>query len=261
MTLSIGGVAIGGENPCRFVAEISNNHNGDFGRALRLIEAAKDAGADLVKFQCFLPEELVQLRGDGAAPYPWGEQGWSMRALYEKAQTPHAWFPKLVQHCKDVGIPWFSSVFGADSFRLLKQLENPCYKIARLDNAKEWLRELCLSESSRPILVSESESSDLEREFAQVGVWKLYCPPNYPTAPEDVRLPDAWDFDTIYIGLSSHCLAPSLPIAAVARGCKLIEMHFMLAEEPSELENEISLTQYQWRRMVQDVRECEEMLA
>lgn len=91
----IGGVAIGGSNPCRFVAEISNNHNGNFTHALHLIHAAKDAGAEFVKFQCFSPEELVSLRGGGSAPAPWGEQGWTMHALYAKARTPFEWFPAL----------------------------------------------------------------------------------------------------------------------------------------------------------------------
>lgn len=115
--LTIGGVAIGPDRPCRFVAEISNNHNGDLARCLRLITAAKDAGADFVKFQCYSPDELVALRGDGPAPEPWGAQGWTMRALYEKARTPFAWFPDLFQYARDIGIVPFSSVFGLESLQ------------------------------------------------------------------------------------------------------------------------------------------------
>ena len=61
--MNIAGVEIGGNNPCRFVAEISNNHNGSLDRAFRLIEAAKKSGADLIKWQCYTPDELVTLAG------------------------------------------------------------------------------------------------------------------------------------------------------------------------------------------------------
>ena len=83
---------------------------------------------------------IVALRGDGPAPDPWGRQGWTMRQLYEKAQTPHAWFPALVEHCKRIGLPWFSSVFGPESLQLLEALDCPAYKIARLDNEQTTIR-------------------------------------------------------------------------------------------------------------------------
>jgi sialic acid synthase SpsE len=98
----------------------------------------------------------------------------------------------------------------------------------------------------------------------------LLCPSDYPQPPESFAL-DLGDFDgheyeeqwyePTYIGLSSHCLAPELPIAAVARGCKLVEMHTMLDDEPSELEANVSLSISAFRDMVQAVRRTEEMLA
>src|SRR5512146_3088604 len=102
MTLTIEGVGIGGDAPTRFVAELSNSHNGSLARCLRLITAAKDAGADIIKTQCYSADELVALRGDGPAPEPWGSQGWTMRALYEKAATPFDWFPAIAEYCRDL---------------------------------------------------------------------------------------------------------------------------------------------------------------
>lgn len=256
--MNIAGVEIGGAAPCRFVAEISNNHNGSLERALRLIEAAKDAGADFVKFQCYTPDELVALRGDGPAPAQWGAQGWTMRALYEKAQTPHAWFLELVAQCAVLEIPWFASVFGLESLALLEKLGCPAYKIARLDNQDRGLRGAVLSRG-KPVLVSISEG----RELPSWGpVYLLWCPPDYPTKLEDVRLPSplAWRLESL-LGLSSHCLTPELPIAAVARGAKLLEYHLQLDDEPSELEANISLTQTQFRAMVDAVRRTEILLA
>lgn len=255
--MNIAGVAIGTSYgaPCRFVAELSNNHNGDRDRLGRLIDAAQDAGADLVKFQCYTPEELVALRGDGPAPDPWGAMGWTMRRLYEKAQTPLDWFPKIAAHCQRIGMPWFSSVFGAQSLACLEAVGCPAYKIAALDNANEWLWRYA-QHTGKPVLISVRR--DTSNRWIGDSVEMLYCPPGYPADPAEVRLPHFGP--SSYLGLSSHCLTPELPVAAVARGCKLIEMHFMLEEEPSELESNVSLNQYQFRAMIRSVRATEEML-
>jgi len=250
--VKIAGVGVGSGFPCRVVAEISNNHNGDRDRCGRLIDAATAAGADFIKFQCYSPDELVALRGDGPAPEPWGSQGWTMRSLYEKARTPFDWFPKIKAHCERVGIPWFSSVFGKESLALLESLDCPAYKIAALDNAHDDLLDITFA-TGKPVIVSGHGDE-------KISDFNLYCPTGYPTAFADVHLPTCFD-GGLYDGLSSHCLAPELPIAAVARGCKLIEMHFMLQEEPSELESNISLTQYGFAEMIRQVRVTETLLA
>lgn len=264
--MNIGGVEIGYPHPCRFVAEISNNHNGSLDRAFRLIAAAKSAGADFVKFQCYTPDELVGLRGDGPAPDPWGAQGWTMRALYEKAATPLDWFPQLFQYARDAGIVPFSSVFGLESLLVLERCACPAYKIARLDNRDAALRDAIFSRK-KPVLVSV-EARGLIPVPNRDDVATLYCAPGYPTAPADVSLPYfvEWGGDKMgarMIGLSSHCLDPLLPVAAVARGCKLIEMHMMLdrPEDHSELEANVSLPSVFFRSMIQDVRRVEAMLA
>ncbi len=258
MTLSIGGIEIGGDNPCRFVAEISNNHNGDFDRCVRLIDAAKAAGADFVKFQCFLPSELVELRGDGPAPEPWGAQGYTMRSLYEKAHTPLEWFERLARHCEmRAGIPWFSSVFGPGSLALLRSLDCPAYKIARLDNARDGLVRVA-RETGNPLIVSESaEFESVADHSIDEPTLFLYCPRGYPQE----RFALAGRFEgTSFAGFSFHGTDPLPCVVAATLGAKLIEAHFQLDDEPSELEANVSLTASQFRRMVDDVRAVEEML-
>jgi pseudaminic acid synthase len=250
--VNIAGVAVGYDQPCRFVAELSNNHNGDRDRLGRLIDAAQGAGADIVKVQCYTPEELVALRGDGPAPEPWGAQGWTMRTLYEKAQTPLDWFPKIAAHCERIGMPWFSSVFGLKSLECLEAVGCPAYKIAALDNHVLWLRN-AVARTGKPWLVSVRGDEPMP---GADGL--LHCPPGYPAQAETVALP--YFARNSILGLSSHCLAPELPVAAVARGCRLIEMHLMLSDEPSELEAPVSLTEWQFRMMVRSVRTTEEML-
>lgn len=264
MSFNISGVEIGHNRPCRFAVEVSNAHNGDLARAHRLVDAAKATGSEFVKFQAYRPAELLELRGDGPAPEPWGSTGYTMRTLYERAQTPLEWLPELFQHARDIGIVPFSSVFGLESLLVLERCACPAYKIARLDNTNAPLRDAVLSRN-KPMLVS-AESRVMIGGFNRDDVATLYCAPGYPTPYDKVRLPDfcLWGSDKFggqMIGLSSHCLDPLLPIAAVSRGAKLVEMHMMLDDEPSELESEVSLTASAFRRMVDDVRRVEAMLA
>lgn len=256
--MRIGTVEVGPGHPCRTVAEIGNAHNGDLERALRLINAAKEAGADFVKFQCYLPEELIALRGDGAAPEPWGSQGWTMRKLYEKAQTPHDWFPVLVDHCDHLGMPWFSSVFGEESLALLQSLDCPAYKVARLDNLDRALRKLVHSVGA-PVLVSHSDSQSMRAGTSGLNLW---CPEGYPQPRFDLRAAFERDPDygRDYDGFSYHGTDPFVLVVAATLGASLVEVHFQLDDEPSELEANVSLTATQFRDMVEGIRRAEEVL-
>lgn len=238
MIRQLAGAPIGNAAPCRIVAELSNNHNGSLSRARRLIEAAAEAGADIVKFQCYTPQELVELRGDGPAPDPWGSDGWSMRDLYRKAQTPLDWFPALVAHAGRVGIPWFSSVFGPSSLFLLEQLDCPAYKIAALDHGNMDLLEEVAFKGKQLVQSVRQLGSPHVMDHDIV----LQCPPGYPQDPHDI----AWDGirHGSYDGLSYHGTDWRVPAKAVEFGAKIIEVHFHLEDEPSELEANVSLTEH-----------------
>lgn len=237
--MNIEGVAIGGNNPCRFIFEVSNAHNGDKDRALRLIDAAAASNADFVKFQCYTPDELVAIRGDGPAPEPWGAMGWTMRALYDVARTPLEWFPDLFAHARTLGLVPFASVFGADSLAVLQAVGCPAYKIARLDNESALLHAL-VNATGKPKIVSVAPNQTAHADAT------LFCPPGYPQEPFACT-PDIW---TAHTGLSYHGTDPAVPMHAVATGAKLIETHVMLDDEPSELEASVCLTVSQFTTLV-----------
>jgi len=251
--LTIGGVGIGGDNPCRFVAEIGANHNGSYDTALRLIDAAKASGAEFVKFQAYTLDEILGLRGDGPAPEPWARYG-TLRQLYEKAITPLEWLPDLFQYARDIGIVPFASVFGIESLAALEKVKCPAYKVARHDNHKASVTDP-VYQTGKPMIVSAT-TEEVTWPSELPDVLTLYCPPGYPA--EDVGLPAFHDHP--FSGLSSHCLDPLLPVAAVARGCKLIEMHLQLDDTRAELDGSFSLTEQQFRDMVDDVRDTERLL-
>jgi sialic acid synthase SpsE len=231
----------------------------------RLIDAAQAAGASAIKVQAYTVDELCQLRGEGPAPAPWNHL--SMRELYALAQTPLDWLPYIARHCERIGMPWGSSIFGKESLEAVMAVQPDFLKIASFERHQEVLVKSVLA-TGKPMLISvrdwqwQEERRDwYDDDEEQIG--RLYCAEGYPCPPERQELPhfeydDGW---VNYLGLSSHCLAPELPIAAVARGAKLLEYHVQLDDERSELESEISLTMTQFADMVKAVKRTELMLA
>lgn len=236
--IDIGGIAVGPGHPCRFVAEISNNHNGDAMRAAKLVEAASVAGAEFVKFQAFTPGELVALRGGGPAPEPWGSEGHSMESLYEMAQTPAQWFPQLFELAREMGLVPFASVFGMESLALMESLGCPAYKMAALDegqgNLKSWLKM-----TGKPLLASTHGT-----EMVEGADLTLHCPPGYPQKEEEIEF-------GLFDGLSYHGREWGILAEAAHAGAYMVEAHFQLADEPSTLEEAVSLTEVEfWAAVV-----------
>jgi len=245
--MNIAGLPIGPDQPVRVVAELSNNHNGDIQLAMDWLEAVKETGADIVKFQCYQPDELVLLRGDGPAPEPWGSDGWTMRHLYEKAQTPLEWFPLLTGYCKGLDLPWFSSVFGTHSLDVLEWEDCPTYKLAALDHGKDELLE-AVRATGKPLVRSCADWSPPCTDDA----W-LYCPPGYPQEPVPLG-----SMFRIYHGFSYHGTDPGVPLMAATLGASVIECHVQLDDVPSELEADVSLTVSQLADLVASIRRMEE---
>ena len=266
--MNIGPLVVGGGQPCALIAELSNNANGKFENAIRLLDGLKAAGASAAKLQCYTVQELIDLRGDGPAPAQWSHM--TMRELYSRAATPFDWFAPLYKHAASIGLPIFSSVFGRDSLALLESIGNSCYKIAALDNGSDSLHAVVCA-TGKPVLVSvRRDEGALQRSlwtFYGDSVEFLLCPEGYPQRPESFALQEA-DFECgaydngspVFLGVSSHCLDPRLPIAAVARGARLLEYHVQLDDEPSVLEQNVSLTVSQFAAMVRDVRATEVLL-
>jgi sialic acid synthase SpsE len=251
--MEIAGIPIGHGHPCRTIAELSNNHNGKYENAVKLLNAAKAAGATFAKVQCYTPDELVLLRGDGMAPEPWGSQGWTMRRLYEQAATPRDWFAPLFAHAKRIGLPLFASVFGAESLALMELLDCPAYKIASLDRRAEWLWDAVFA-TGKPFLRSRPDYPDDDN--------CLYCPPGYPQErPALSAIGRGQDeYGVGWLGFSYHGTDPLVPVYAVVAGAHIVECHLQLDEEPSELEASVSLGATQFAYMVREIRKVEAML-
>lgn len=117
------------------IAEISGNHGGNLNNALRLIIWAKAAGADAVKFQAFIPEQLAAKRAKNPRVVALAKDfhGQSLLDLYRETHTPREWFPDLIARAHRESIPWFSSVFDPEDVAFLETLDCPRYKISAFE--------------------------------------------------------------------------------------------------------------------------------
>lgn len=227
----------------RLIAELSNAHNGDLARALRLLDAAKAAGATDAKIQAYTAAELVALRGDGPAPEPWGSEGWTMRSLYERARTPLEWVPTLFGHARSIGLPLFASVFGPESLAACEAAGCPEYKLAALDYDRADLFGLVLA-TGKPVI--RSGRTPRAEPCDALMVW---CPAGYPQGEAGLSA-----LGMGYRGFSYHGTDPDVPAAAALLYAEYIECHFHLEAEPSELEADVSLNEGQFRRFTNRAR-------
>lgn len=237
--LSVGGRAIGPAEPPFVIAEMSGNHNGELARAIRLLEAAKAAGADAVKLQTYTADTMTI---DSDKPGFRIEHGlWAgqtLYSLYQSASTPWEWHPELFQRGRDLGLLVFSSPFDDTAVELLESLGAPAYKVASFEIVDLPLIRR-VAQTGKPVIISTGmadlgeieEAVQTARDAGCRDLVLLHCISGYPTPPGESNLmtiPDlARRFD-VAIGLSDHSMGTAVAIASIALGASVIEKHFTL---------------------------------
>lgn len=256
--MEISGRRIAADQPPYIVAEISGNHCGSIERAKLLIKAAKEAGADAVKTQCYEPDTITL---DINRPDFIVQSGlWQGRTLYElygKACTPLGWHPELYSFAKEQSIPIFSSVFDRSSVDLLEHLGCPAYKIASFEVVDTPLISYA-TRTKKPLIISTGLASDREVIDANLASEKraafLHCTSEYPGDVQNANLSRISHLDRILhfnnpIGISDHTLGYAVPIAATALRAAIIEKHLKLASSKSE-DKDFSLSPDEFSAMV-----------
>ncbi len=233
--MKIAGQTIANGDIPYLIAEVSCNHCGDIHKATELIKAAKEAGADAVKFQAYTPDTItLDLRTKDFLIHsgPW--RGKSLYDLYKEAHTPFEWFPALFGMADHVGITMFASVFDKSSVDMLERLGCPAYKIASMEIVDIPLIKHAAA-TGKPLIVSTGMAS--EREVLQaIGATKrgntafLACVSNYDdraSGPELYRLGHLQGMCDIS-GLSDHTTGEVMATGAAAMGAAIIEKHLIL---------------------------------
>ena len=194
----IGKKRINDKSKALIVAEISANHNNDFNKFKKLINAAKKSGADFVKIQTYTPNSLTlnSKRNDFALnkDNPWGKKKYLWN-LYDKAQTSHELTSKIFKYSRRIGMEIFSSPFDLDSVDYLKKLNCPAYKIASPEINHIPLIEK-VAETQKPIILSLglAKKNDIELALKTIKRKKnkkvilLQCISSYPAPMNELNL-------------------------------------------------------------------------
>ena len=238
--IKIAGREIGPGYPPYIVAEMSGNHNGDINRALAIIEAAKDAGADAVKLQTYTADTLTIDHDSSDFVIKGGLwDGYTLYKLYQEAHTPWDWHQNLFAKGRELGITVFSSPFDASAVSFLEKLDTPAYKISSFE-ATDPLLIKSAAATGKPVILSTGLSNLSEIESGVNAVRAggcedlvlLHCVSGYPTEPKDANLRTmnhlADAFGAVP-GLSDHTHGTAVSVAAVALGACFIEKHVTLS--------------------------------
>lgn len=261
-TVTIAGRPVGPGHRPFIVAELSANHNGDFERALALVHAAKQAGADAIKLQTYTPETMTidcehpDFRVQGG---PW--HGHTLFGLYDAAQTPWSWHKRLFEAARSIGLTAFSSPFDATAVERLEGLGAPAYKIASFELVDLDLVRCC-AQTGKPLIMSTGiatpqetgEAVEAAQSAGATEIILLHCISAYPAPADESNLatiPHLAQEYGVVSGLSDHTLGVAVSVAAVALGASFIEKHVTLKRSDGGFDAAFSLEPAELKTLVE----------
>jgi N-acetylneuraminate synthase len=263
--IQIGRYVIGANRKVFVVAEIGINHNGNIEIAKRLIDAAKAAGCDGVKFQkrtievVYTPEELAKSRES-----PFGSTNGDLKRGLEFGYDE---YKTINDYCKERDLVWFASPWDEASVDFLDQFNVPCYKIVAASLTDLGLLKKIKS-TGKPIILSTGMSSaeEIDRAVTFLGKEKLillHCVSLYPAPSDKVNLKAIQTLMQIYdvpVGYSGHELDTIISIAAVVMGACVIERHLTLDRTMWGSDHKASIEPDEMKTMIDNIRLVERAL-
>lgn len=249
------------------IAEMSGNHNQSLERAIKIVDAAVDAGAHAIKLQTASPDGLTldvdspdfQISDENSLWY-----GKNLYQLYKEAVTPWEWHKPIFDHCRQRGIIAFSSPFELKAVDFLEELDVPCYKIASFELIDTQLVRR-VAQTGKPMIMSTGMATLSEIETAvktaraegNDQIILLKCTSTYPAQPTNTNLltiPHLREAFGTQVGLSDHTMGVGVPCAAVAMGASVIEKHFTLARSDGGVDAAFSLEPHELRLLVEETK-------
>jgi len=253
------------------IAEAGDNHNGDFHLALKLIDVAVGSGADCVKFQTFVTEEVISRRAK-KAEYQKASTGSdeSQFEMVKKLELSFKDFQDLNAYCQSKRIQFLSTPFDLPSIAFLDTLDMPFWKIpsGEVTNLPYLL---AIAKTKKPVVMSTGmcdmteikAAMEVLRANGTPKITLLHCNTEYPTPFEDVNLRAMLTMKEHFgvdVGYSDHTKGIEVPIAAVAMGATIIEKHFTLDRNMQGPDHKASLEPQELADMVKSIRNIEKSL-
>jgi N,N'-diacetyllegionaminate synthase len=262
---------VGFDAPCFIIAEAGVNHNGQLQRALKLIDEAKSAGADCVKFQTFKAVDLVTTQAPKAR-YQLLQTNprESQLKMLQKLELSYEDHFKLKAHCRKRGLLFLSTPYGFKDVDFLDQLGVPAFKVASGQLVEPVFLQY-VARKGKPVLLSTGMGTmkDVEEAvhaFEATGnrqLLLLQCTTNYPSRLEDAHLRVIPEFARrfrIPVGYSDHTTGPHAALAAIALGACVIEKHFTLDKSLPGPDHAASMNPRELTELVRTIREVENAL-
>ena len=250
------------------IAEAGDNHNGDFNTALKLVDVAKRAGADCVKFQTFVTEEIISKYAE-MAEYQKKNTGKeeSQFEMVKRLELSFDEFRKIKEYCDRVGIQFLSTPFDLKSVDFLNELGVPFFKIpsGEITNYPYLIK---IAHTGKPVVMSTG-MCEPDEILTAINVLEnngggeitlLHCNTEYPTPLKDVNLYAMRTMKKMFgkkVGYSDHTKGIEVPVAAVALGACVIEKHFTLDKNMPGPDHKASLEPDELGRMVKNIRNIE----
>lgn len=265
-TISMGDRIIGPDHPCYVIAEIGNNHNGDFDCAVALVDAAIASGADCAKFQMRNLDEVYR-----STSLAGGEDDLSVEYtldLLRRFELPPEDHRRLMEYCKQHGIGYLCTPWDLSSLRTLDSFGVDGYKVASADLTNLPLLD-AMAATAKPFILSTGMSRTeeiravvefLHKKNAQFAI--LHCQSTYPAAFHNINLRFMEVLKELHplIGYSGHERGVAVTMAAVALGAQIVERHITLDKTMEGPDHSASLEPSEFAALVTGIREVEAAL-
>ena len=263
--MQIGDRPIGASVRPFVVAEMSGNHNQSLDRALAIVDAAADAGADAIKLQTYTADTITLDVAGGdfviADPNsPWA--GRNLHELYRAAYTPWEWHAPIFEHAQRRGLIAFSSPFDESAVDFLETLAAPAYKIASFEAVHLPLIRKAAA-TGKPLVISTGmatleeigDAVDAARGAGCRDLVLLKCTSTYPAPAASTNLRTLIEMRDRFgceVGLSDHTVGTGAAVAAVALGAVFIEKHLTISRADGGVDSSFSMEPHEFRMLVDE---------
>ena len=270
-TIMIKNRPVGEGQSAYIIAEMSANHAGDYNRAIEIIHAAKEAGADCIKIQTYTADTITLDCHNKYFTLNGGTwNGENLHDLYKKAYTPWEWQAGLKEEADKLGIDFFSTPFDKTAVDFLEEMNVEFYKIASFEVVDIPLIK-AVARTHKPIIMSVGmatvneieEAIDAARSQGNTDMAILKCCSVYPAIPDSMNLRTIADMKKMFgvpVGLSDHTMGDIAAITAVAAGASIIEKHMCISRDIENPDASFSMEPKEFESMVRNIRLAEKAL-
>lgn len=253
------------------IAEAGVNHNGDFNLAKKLVDMAKECGADAIKFQTFKAYEST---GSFAEKAQYQKENMDIEEsqldMIKKLELPFDDFRKLQKYCNEKGIIFISTPDGIESLNFLLSLDVPLIKVSSTEVSNlEFLR--AIGKSNKEVILSTGMSTlgevekaiEIIKSTGNENIKIMHCTTDYPTVAEDVNLNAMVTMKHAFkipVGFSDHTMGNEAAVAAVALGAEFIEKHITLDRNMEGPDHRASMSKLEFKAYIKAIRDTESLL-